>query len=115
MIEQNKSPAMTGKPGFDNNLHSKHSKRPFKWERVLHALADGQRFNRFEAERILNDHCLHSTVSTIQQKGVQVERREEVVPGYQGIPTHVCRYWLNPEEQVKAAAMLGRRTDGPRS
>ena len=115
MIEQNKSSALTGKPGFGDNLPAKNNKRPVKWKRVLAALADGQRLNRFEAEWILNDHCLHSTVSTIQKKGIQVERKEEVVPGYQGIPTHVCRYWLNPEEQVKAAAMLGRRTDGPRS
>ncbi len=81
---------------------------PRKWRRVLEALASGQSYNRFEAERQLNDHCLHSTVSTIQSLGVPVGRRYETVPGYRGLPTRVCRYKLSPEAIERAKEMLSR-------
>ncbi|NWF37510.1 hypothetical protein F3F93_12250 [Mariprofundus sp. KV] len=65
-----------------------------------------QSLNRYEAERF-NDHCLPSTVSTIQQKhGITIARRFETVPGYMGIPTSCCRYWLEPEQKVKAMEIL---------
>jgi len=80
---------------------------PKKWQRVLSALLDGRTFNRFEAERQLNDHALHSTVSTLQAKGVTVLRKFEVVPGYQGIATHVCRYWLEQSEPKLLVAFSG--------
>lgn len=80
---------------------------PKKWQRVLHALADGRSFNRFEATRQLRDWCLHTTVSTLQRKGILVARRNETVPGYEGLPTRVCRYWLEPTECAKAAKLLG--------
>jgi hypothetical protein len=85
---------------------------PVKWLRVLHAFCTGRAFNRFEAERELHDHCLHSTVATIESKGVRIARRVERVPGFQGIPTDVCRYWLEntPENALKARTLLeGRR------
>ena len=66
-----------------------------KWERVLAALVSGKSYNRFEAERRLNDHCLHTTVSAIQGMGVTIHREYEVVPGYLGAETRVCRYWLD--------------------
>lgn len=68
---------------------------PKKWERVLSALVSGKSFNRFEAARHLNDHCLHTTVSNIQRMGVSIHREFEVVRGYMGIDTRVCRYWLD--------------------
>jgi hypothetical protein len=73
---------------------------PPKWRRVLAAFAEGRTFNRFQAERPvssggLSDHCLHSTVSTIQAKGVRISRKFEDVPGYQGVKTECCRYWLD--------------------
>jgi hypothetical protein len=74
---------------------------PHKWQRILAALLE-RSLNRWEAERELSDHCLHSTVSTIQSKGVRVERKTEKTPGYMGIPTEVCRYWL--DENVKPVA-----------
>lgn len=83
------------------------SKRPVKWRRVLSAFASGRSWNRFEAERELHDHCLHTTVSTIQQKGIPVSRKDEIVPGYQGIPTHVSRYWLDKEALQRARELLG--------
>lgn len=81
---------------------------PRKWRRVLEALASEQSFNRFEAERELNDHCLHSTVSEIQSRGVPVGRKFETVPGYRGLPTRVCRYKLSPEARERAKDMLSR-------
>jgi len=85
---------------------------PKKWQRVLSALLDGRTFNRFEAERQLNDHCLHSTVSTLQDMGVTIPREYETVPGYQGIPTRVCRYWIEQSEpNLRRASILLNRHD----
>ncbi len=85
---------------------------PKKWQRVLSALLDGRTFNRFEAERQLSDHALHSTVSSLQAKGVIILREFETVPGYQGIPTHVCRYWLEQSESnLRRASILLNRHD----
>ncbi len=85
---------------------------PLKWQRVLSALLDGRTFNRFEAERQLSDHALHSTVSSLQAKGVIILREFETVPGYQGIPTHVCRYWLEQSEpNLRRASILLNRHD----
>ena len=73
-----------------------------KTERVYMALMKGKSFNRFEAERILHDHCLHSTVSTLQQKHcIDISRRHEIVSGYQGNPTSVCRYWIDIKERER--------------
>ncbi len=72
-------------------------KVPSKKKRVLMALTQ-RSFNRFEAERELHDHCLHTTVSTLQnQHGIEVNRKLETVPGYLGTDTRCCRYWIAPE------------------
>lgn len=111
MTNQNKSPlGPTSGQGTNNNQHPHPTRRQPKWKRTLAAMLTGKSFNRFEAERVLNDHCLHSTVSTIQAKGVMVERRDEVVPGFQGTPTHVCRYWLTDENRDRACQLLGLAT-----
>lgn len=116
MMNQNKSPlGPTSGQNSNINAQSNGNKPLTKWKRVLAALAQGRTLNRFEAERELSDHCLHSTVSTIQRKGVLVERRDETVPGYQSIPTRVCRYWLESGEREKAARLLGWRTCPPLS
>jgi len=83
--------------------------------RVLAALLSGQSYNRFQAERVLHDHCLHSTISTLQKKlGVKIARKMEVVPGYQGSPTHCCRYWLGRDERnrIKKALTTSDQTNG---
>ena len=81
-----------------------------KVHRVLEALANGRSLNRFEAERELHDHCLNSTVSEIQlDYGITVCRRTETVPGYQGQPTHCCRYWLSPDQRQRALELLSAR------
>jgi len=111
MTIQRESPGTAGGgiPGIENNTHRNHttSKRPLKWRRVLTALHAGRSFNRFEAERALADHCLHTTVSVLQGKGLTILRRDEVVPGYAGTPTHVNRYWLAPDSRERAAELLG--------
>ena len=81
-------------------------KPPVKWKRVLQAFITGRTWNRFEAARELSDHCLHSTVATIERKGVRVARRDEMVPGYMGIKTKCRRYWLEPAEQGIAEILL---------
>lgn len=86
---------------------------PRKWQRVLSAFLTGRSFNRFQAERELADHCLHSTVSEIQDRGVRIGRRMETVPGFQGLPTSVCRYWIEPNEEnlAKARELVGGRDE----
>lgn len=79
-----------------------------KWRRVLTALLSGRSFNRFEAERELHEHCLHSTVAELQGKLLTIHRREETIPGYMGAPTRVMRYWLAPESRQMAEELLGR-------
>ena len=65
-------------------------------------------YNRFEAERKLNDHCLNSTVSTLQNRhGIPIERKWETVPGYLGNPTRVCRNWI-AKENIERALKLAR-------
>ncbi len=78
-----------------------------KWRRVLRALLSGRSYNRFEAERELHDHCIHTTASNLQRKGLTILRREESVPGYQGSPTRVMRYRLCESSRTLAKELLG--------
>jgi len=95
-------------PGQKQDTYSRHCTRPpLKWKRVLSAFYEGETLNRFEAERSLHDHCLHSTVSTIQAKGVMILRKTERVPGYMNIPCECCRYWIAPESRERARELLG--------
>lgn len=115
MDRDNEARALAGDTGLKTYEQAKNitrQGRPLKWRRVLSALVSGRSFNRFEAERELHDHCLHTTVSVLQGKGLTILRRGEVVAGFQGAPTHVCRYWLAPESRERAAELLGRVPDG---
>lgn len=103
-----KAPALVGYAGLYEILRSDSTTRPAcKWKRVLAALVLGRNYNRFEAEKALNDHCLHSTISTLQDKGITVLREFETVPGFRGIPTQVKRYWIGPESLPVALDLLG--------
>lgn len=108
LTQKNESPRLAATSGGQEQSKPKfnHSSVPKKWERVLAAFYRGQSFNRFEAERALNDHCLHSTVSTLQDMGLVIERQFETVPGYRNIPTRVCRYWIHPESKERARKLL---------
>ena len=82
------------------------TKIPSKKRRVLSALIEGKSFNRFESERKLNDHCLPSTVSDLQALGITIDRQLETVPGFCGLPAHVCRYWIAQEHRARAKKVL---------
>ncbi len=73
-----------------------------KARNVLDYFLTGKNANRFEAERLLHDHCLHSTVSTLQKLyGIEISRITETVPGFEGNPTQCCRYWIEPDERER--------------
>jgi hypothetical protein len=108
---QTKSPALaaTSVPGSGKNSTADSTRPPRKWERVLRALVGGRSLNRFEAEYI-GDHCLHSTVSELESRGVRIDRQAEVVPGRFG-RVHCKRYRLAPDARQRAAELL--RLAGP--
>ena len=95
------------------------NKVPTKIERVLAYLLTGQSLNRFEAERIVNDHCLHSTMSALKNRyDIIYKEKPELVPGWNQQPTRVMRYWLSSEMYNKAIEVLQqmrRRRDGARA
>lgn len=84
-----------------------------KKSRVFKALLAGLSFNRFEAEYALHDHCLHSTVSEIERcYRITISRKSEQVKGYQGSPTRLTRYWIDPDEIARYQATQKAVTDG---
>ncbi len=89
MSQTRKSPAATGL----NQTNTKH-RHPTKKQRILEALRAGS-LNRFEAERI-GDHCLHSTVSSLQKSGYVILSHWERVPTRWGSDCRVKRYWVTP-------------------
>jgi len=96
------APAQGGPEGVDNVNYST-PKDPTKLERVVAYLATGRSLHRFEAEREVNDHCLPSTMRDIKHGlGIAYRVTYETVPGWNGHPTRVARYWLGEEEQTKA-------------
>lgn len=76
---------------------------------MLDLFLRGRNFNRFEAEDH-HDHCLHSTVSTLQNGfGIIINRMSETVPCLRGRSTVRCkRYWLDtsPDNIAAARALL---------
>jgi hypothetical protein len=91
-------------PVYDTTKRT--SKAPTKIKRVLIGLCE-RSYNRFDAARSLSDWCLHSTASTIQSKGIIVQRVFETVPGFDGNPTSVCRYWIAEDQHDKVRKYLG--------
>lgn len=67
-----------------------------KLETILHLFVRGISLNRFDAEHH-HDHCLHSTVSTLQnQHLITIASEYERVPCLGGAGTvRVKRYWLD--------------------
>jgi len=106
MTDKIETPALASNPGPDESKQTNNNTRQTKWRRVLAALVAGRSYNRFQAERELNDHCLHSTVSELQRMGITIHRRFETVPGFMGCPTEVCRYWLASESVERARKLL---------
>lgn len=70
-----------------------------KKQRVLDAFLSGEKHTRFSAEKKLHDHCLPSTVSSIQRDyEISVSRKLINVPSYQGKNTQCCLYWMEQDE-----------------
>lgn len=110
--DKTKAAGLAPEAAFKNNLQTKTNTLPKKWQRVLAAFISGKSYNRFEAERHLNDHCLHTTVSYLQGQGVTIFREFENVRGWQGMPTRVCRYWIErTEANLKRAQSLVDRVE----
>jgi hypothetical protein len=86
-----------------------------KWQRVLTYLLSGRSLNRFEAERVVNDHCLHSSISGLERhSGIVFDRRFETVACLNGTDeVRVKRYWLRlePNNFRRTRAVLGLSTD----
>lgn len=79
--------------------------RPVKWRRVLAVLVQGEKLDKFQAER-MGDHSLSATISRIQEHGISVSRRLKAVTGWQGQQTYVTQYWLDPDQVGKASQLL---------
>jgi len=104
--------------GGAEGLESRTSNKPNasapgkKWESVLRHLLNVGALNRFEAERIVNDHCLHTTVASLRRDfGIECGRKFECVPCLKGqATTRVKRYWLDPDPEnlKRARAALGQ-------
>ncbi|MCP5359898.1 MAG: hypothetical protein R3E75_08215 [Steroidobacteraceae bacterium] len=85
--------------------------RPGKTRRVLAALVEGRRLDRFAAEE-LGDHTLNTTVSVLQiRHGIHVQR--EVVKARNAYgPFWHCRYWLDEVNAARARQLLAERHVG---
>jgi hypothetical protein len=103
---------MAARPGTiattSDNKPTDVNATPTKISTILDLFLRGKTLNRFEAERH-HDHCLHSTVSSIQEWGLIVDREWERVPCLGGRATVRCkRYWLRqtPDNVASARALL---------
>ena len=91
-------PCLTSKPLLPDKPRS-------KLETILRLFKMGRNMNRFEAEDH-HDHCLHSTVSTLQNVyGIKIARQSETVPCLRGRSSVRCmRYWLDTSHDNITAA-----------
>lgn len=78
-----------------------------KWRMILSYLADGNSLNRFQAEP-LGCHCLHTTVASLQARGITIARESITLEGRFG-EIHCKRYWIEPDERERARKLLGLR------
>jgi len=80
----------------------KSSTKKFK---ILSEFARGRKLHRFIAEPI-GDHCLHSTVSTIESEhSLEFSRERITVPTRFGT-TNVTLYWFDADNQAKAQQLV---------
>ncbi len=113
MNPEKESPRSTGVGGAGlgqdiERAHPTTTGKPVKWRRILAELYAGRSFNRFEAEHI-GEHVLHTTVATLQSKGVTILRHNESVRGFLGCETTVRRYQIDrqPDNMERARVLLG--------
>ena len=81
-----------------------------KWVRVLSALLERSTLDRFEAVRDpkIRDWVLPTTVSQLEQRGLNVAREIVEVPGYGGSTARIARYSLAPDQRRRALELLGK-------
>jgi hypothetical protein len=80
-----------------------------KEESMLIHFAQGKRLHRFSAER-LADHCLPSTVSSLQRKySIEFSREWVEVQNRFKKKTRVKLYYLQGEDLLKAQAIVSGR------
>lgn len=77
---------------------------PNKAARILRAFIEGRRMTRFDAEG-LGDHCLPSTVSALQARGVPIMREMVERQGQHG-EFRCCVYWLTDADLRVALKLL---------
>lgn len=85
-----------------------------KTHRVLTEFFAGRKIHRFDAERF-GEHALHSTVSSLEARGLKFDRKTISVPTQWGRDCHVTLYWLAPESYPLAAQLLGMATPSGQS
>ncbi len=106
-----------GAPRGAVSIAHPHSTRPpMKWQRTLRALIERQSLHRFQAERDpdIRDHCLPSTVSELESRGIRIDRRLVTVPGFAGERAIVAEYCLDDVNRTRAREMLaGSASRGP--
>jgi hypothetical protein len=78
-------------PDQENAPSKTHPAQHTKESIILATLRAGQSLNRFEAES-LGDHCLHSTIATLRNKGYLFHDEWEYVLTRFGKEVHVKRY-----------------------
>lgn len=91
-----------------SDRHSDDSANHTKIASMLRLLVNGRSLNRFDAESH-HDHCLHSTVSKLQEWGLKVDRHWEKVPCLGArAQVRVKRYWLrcDPDNLELATKLL---------
>jgi hypothetical protein len=95
-MEKNKKIAVgLGTPTTELKQQNEPCKTETKTTSILKLLYEGKSLNRFEAEHF-NDHCLNSTISSIERYGIVINRTWELVPCLDGNATvKVKRYWLD--------------------
>jgi hypothetical protein len=99
-------PATEGNPDY---TLPPHDTEPGKEESMLIHFAQGKRLHRFSAER-LADHCLPSTVSSLQRKhSIEFSREWVEVPNRFRKQTRVKLYYLQGEHLFKAQAIVSGR------
>ena len=89
----------------------KDTPKTTKLATILRLFVSLKSLNRFDAEHH-HDHCLNTTISTLQNgHGIQLDRERESVPCLGGMATvSVNRYWLNtkPENIKRARDLLAK-------
>lgn len=106
MLQKERAAPCTG--NSPDNSHENHtSKQIGKQERMLWHFAAGGRIHRFQAEK-LGDHCLPSTISSLQRKyRIHFRRKLITVTNRYDTETRVALYWLEGEDLERARTVIG--------